>query len=24
MGVRIRDAIGGAPTPEDEKTPTKS
>jgi hypothetical protein len=24
MGVRIRDAIGGAPTPEDEKTRTKS
>jgi hypothetical protein len=24
MGVRIRDAIGGAPTPEEDKTPTKS
>jgi hypothetical protein len=24
MGVRIRDAIGGAPTSEEEKTPTKS
>jgi hypothetical protein len=24
MGVRIRDAIGGAPTPEEDKTPTKN
>jgi hypothetical protein len=24
MGVRIRNAIGGAPTPEEDKTPTKS
>jgi hypothetical protein len=24
MGVRIRDAIGGAPTPEEDRTPTKS